>query len=412
MRIRIRVDSIGKYLLALLMMFLIIRPQFIITMLPLSGLRILSYLELVLLIIIALSSFNKFCSVVIDKQFIALLILYLYILLITRIQSGTLGLAIYNGVAVVCAVVYVKFFSFNYGYNDFIKYFNAALSTYIWINLLTMLIFPEGIVRSTVHAYNSAPVYFLGQVNQFSIHLILASVLLIIYRLGKQKFTFVVFFFNILPIILTFLIDVATTAIVAIGIMICGIILIKVFPNSVRKIERPILNSIIVVMIFFLISRLLELPVIASFTTNFLGKDITLASRTAIWEQAFYLLQDTSILLFGKGEISGSAYVVLNSGATFSAHNILLQICFISGLIGLALFCFVFYVSIIKIEKSNQIYKRAMLAICLLAFCLINMTEVYTFPMIYTSLLVFDAAGSILETEEQGNRIGGNTNAT
>lgn len=397
---KIRVDSIKKYTLALMMMFFIVRPQFIITMYPENGLKMLSYLELGLFIVIFLLSPTLFLtSIIRDKQFIIVLVLHIYIYVVTRINMGTLGLAFYNGIAVVCAVGFIKYFSLKHGFKEFIKYFNYAVSSLVWVNLITMFIFPDGIVRSTVHIYNSAPVFFLGQVNQFSIHLILSIILFIALRLMDSSYKIGNIVFCVLPIILTIFKDVATTAIVAIGIMIIGIIVVVAFPNLISRFERPVLNTMIVVIVFFLLSRILTLPIIVKFITSVLGKDITLASRTAIWEEAFNILKDRNTLLFGRGEISGSAYVVLNTGAAFSAHNILLQVCFISGLIGLVLFILFFYRSIYRIEKSNQVFKRAVISVCLLAFCVINMTEVYTFPMVYSTILVFDCFGRYLASE-------------
>lgn len=392
----IRVNTIKKYFLAIVMLFLTIRPQFIITLFPENGMRVMSYADLILVILLGLFSMRGFVNILKDKHFIIVTILYIYIWILTRVSHGTVGLALYNGISVVSAVIFIKYFENRYGYVDCIKYFNMALSTFIWVNLITMYVFPDGIVRSNVHIYNSVPVFFLGQVNQFTVHLILSAILFIIQKLNYPKFTLGNVLLQILPLILTILNDVATTAIVAIAIMIAGLVTVKILPNIIRKIERPILNTILVVIAFFLISRLLSLPIVANVITNILGKDVTLASRTSIWEQAFSLLRDPSILIWGKGEISGSAYVSLYSGATFSTHNLLLQVCFLSGLVGLLLFCAFFYISIYRIEKMSKVYKRAVLAICMLAFCLINMTEVYTFPMIYFTILMFDCAGYML----------------
>ena len=77
---KIRVDSIKKYILALIIMFFIVRPQFIITMNPENGLRILSYSELGLFIVVFLSSITLFVkSIIRDKHFTIVIALYIYI---------------------------------------------------------------------------------------------------------------------------------------------------------------------------------------------------------------------------------------------------------------------------------------------------------------------------------------------
>jgi O-antigen ligase len=100
--------------------------------------------------------------------------------------------------------------------------------------------------------------------------------------------------------------------------------------------------------------------------TDYLGKDVSLTSRTLIWKEAEALVLDN--WLFGAGR--GVEITYMGSlgewQMTHEAHNFVLEILMEGGVVALALFGALFFKAIKGLNMSNKTHKLVFIALCVI----------------------------------------------
>ena len=96
------------------------------------------------------------------------------------------------------------------------------------------------------------------------------------------------------------------------------------------------------------------------------------------------------------GEATGGAYITIWTGHTFSAHNIILQVMLLGGIVLLTIFIVPIIKTIKIIGSLSDIRAKAVLSICMFVFFLMNMLEVYYYPMVFLTLYIFYQTGIYL----------------
>ena len=169
---------------------------------------------------------------------------------------------------------------------------------------------------------------------------------------------------------------------IAFFILISAIVTYSLFPRIVAFLVNPVKCILVTITVFLLLTKLLTWDVISDFIVNVVGKDITLSERTTIWTGVYEKLSNIFTLVFGLGEVPGGAYITIYTGNTFSAHNIILQICLSGGLVLLSVFAGIIGVTVKKISSIREKKIQAIISICLFVFCIVNMTEVFELPIV------------------------------
>ena len=132
--------------------------------------------------------------------------------------------------------------------------------------------------------------------------------------------------------------------------------------------------------------------------------DVSVSTRSKIWEACFEILEDNKIFGLGTGvnnvrELLHNTYGIKQP----HAHNIILQIMLENGIIGVLLFAAILVVFAVNMIKLARLGGRARgLAISLLAsiaaFCMCGMTD-YPFyglkPMCYMMLIFGLSAAAV-----------------
>lgn len=124
----------------------------------------------------------------------------------------------------------------------------------------------------------------------------------------------------------------------------------------------------------------------SDFIVNKLNKGITLNGRTPIWERCLYYLQDQPLIGFGYEERSVTISKILFN----HAHNIMLEILYRGGFIGIILFVILLIVLGRKIKNYQNNGIVMMLGWCIVLFVFLASIEFafYRYPYIVLFVLL------------------------
>ena len=216
-----------------------------------------------------------------------------------------------------------------------IEFIAAALSlstVFCVVNLLTIVAFPEGLYQtpSTFLGDN----FFLGHRNGVGLYILLmlvSSLILDNYSddaplIGKR--TLALYVVGLVQTLLAF----CATTIIALAIFGVGLCMLK--NKHIRWVFNPLISVSVGLIgnisILFLRAQTLFAPLIETV----LHRDVSLSSRTKIWDITLNLVSGSNSVL-GRG-VDGYQNIRIRDTVISSAHNELLNIILQSGLLGLA----------------------------------------------------------------------------
>lgn len=391
---KINLTKSTQYLWMLIMVFLIVRPQCIISVYP-ESVMIFSiiYAAMTALLLILQS------RTIFKNPFIMGVILYyLYDLVNTILQhSASPTLVFVVGIWVLFTITIISHQIIRYGFKDTVYELSICFGIILWLNCILIAFFQEGLVFVLGGAGRFNRIFLLGQTNQLSIFFAFEVILVVCNCFVQKKLSiaYLMFTLGFWPVSFAVLgtTNRSMTGTIAGVLFIIGYLLYKLLPFLVRKIVNPVASTVLIIILFVSLTRLLALESVSHFIQDVLNKDVTLSERTTIWAQVYVVLSNVKALIFGMGEATGGAYITIWTGHTFSAHNIILQILLLGGLILLAIFIVLVVKTIKSIGSIRNVKAKAALSICLFIFFLINMLEVYYYPMVFLTLYILYETG-------------------
>lgn len=206
----------------------------------------------------------------------------------------------------------------------------SIMSVYCITNLITVIAFPDGMYQtpSTFPGDN----YFLGHRNGAGLYILLMLVSSLILENNRKEFplvgrrTWILYSVGVLQTLMAFC---ATTLI---ALIFFGVGLCVMRSTRIRGLLNPLAASVIGVLcnigvVFFRIQTLF-----APLIEDVLHRDISLSSRTEIWDQVLTLISGLNILL-GRG-VDGHESIVIGETVISSAHNEPLDIMLQAGIFG------------------------------------------------------------------------------
>lgn len=257
---------------------------------------------------------------------------------------------------------------------------------YVIINFILLLLYPNGLILEPTLIGTLSNYYFLGLDNQFAWFIMPCVILAMLnyYINGKFKISL----FSILICLLTIFITWSATAVASIVLfVILSLLVLLPIKRYYFKIKMNYLLYIYISFFtLFVILRNLNFPIISDLIINFLGKNLTFSGRTVIWNEVIKQIFNSPLIGYGANE----GRIVMNtvSHISVSSHNVILQILFESGIIGLFSFINIFLVFLNKFK--NKHYDRFMEQVSIGVFCiLITMTmEVYNLEYLFIIILI------------------------
>ncbi len=270
----------------------------------------------------------------------------------------------------------------------------------VYINLLTILIAPDGFFSRNNSAYGMTEEWFLGADNNFAMWLVPALVVAWIYaEVFKTKKRSILL---TMVIILTELVRGSATGFI--GVLI---FLMLIFIPYMRTILTPF-RSIILVFIAFVVIVLMGNMGFLEPIVEMLGKDMTFSGRVVIWENAIEAIKDKPILGYGILENNevvkylGRVETATWLGATH-CHCQFLQLVFQGGFIA-AIFIVLAYILVIKEGKQNWDIRLTRYGIYgVVVYTIMGIVEVVENPLMF---MLFPLAYYIAKLRESSNRLG------
>ncbi len=334
-----------------------------------------------------------------NKLFLSFTVLESFILLITIINSGYYQGAVNKMTETLLLICLIC--SYENDMFRFIKITYHELEILIYLNLITLILVPEGLVHIQIddYWYGTANQWVIGVPNTFIYWLFPMAVIsiLLTYLDYKNK---VRYFASMLAVIGTEIINGSGTG----KIMIILYIAIIFLPLIKRFIStRSILIASAFAFITIVITRSYE--ILAPIIQNFLHKEMTLTNRVYIWDNVLREIAEKPII--GNGLLTGDDMIqrigmflgVLHGGSTH-AHCHYLQILFEGGFIGFALFVNIYILLIKRTSKIRDSKAVRAVVVGLLVFSIGAVVEVFDYATMYLVFMLVYFAPEISRIEQ------------
>lgn len=265
-------------------------------------------------------------------------------------------------------VIGLWFFTFTRYDNAIINVLFYYLALLVTVNLIVFFAFPEGVYVEYSMWGERLSYWILGMNNSFAPFVLLNEVIAAYLFLKKKK---PIYLIAIIASILTSLFASSATMLVGVGVLSILIMLSFIF----RKIIHNTFTNLFFIasfLLFFLIVVFSRQDMFAFFIENILGKNLTLTSRTIIWERSFAYIFQKPILGYGLLNTDD----VRNMLSASHQHNFYLNILFQGGFLSLIVFLFL----INRVRKGLTHSKGAsyfVLSSGFFAFLIVFISEVY-----------------------------------
>ena len=309
----------------------------------------------------------------------------LWTVAVTIVRNGQVGLAFRDSLPLISLIAIFELFKEDIW--GLIKSAYYYLEFYLYLNLVSVILRPDGLFSRYNEAYGYTQEYLLSSKNFFVFWMVPALLLgLLLKNHGYFKWRYV-FFSTAMLMNQVFWGSSTGLVAVVIFLVMANFPFKQVFFNPIYL----MLTNIGLSLAAFFGARIAPLAFVVE---NVLGKNLTFTNRNRIWENAFLAINRHKFLGHGFMPAERIAYILGDFGGGFTwlgathAHNHFLQVAFQSGLIGLG--CFMIHImQIIKTIYKN-IGKKAfqICSIGLFVYTLVGLTEYFSFVMIHLCILV------------------------
>lgn len=246
------------------------------------------------------------------------------------------------------------------------------------INLYTIVKYPEGFyIRYDVLSSGAGmPYWFLGNRNlfvDFLLPMMITAILLEFFK-GKGK---VKFYIALTISLLTVLCTGSATTILIIAIILFYWIYLK------RRMCPKWFDGIYIFTVYAVVSVMIvamgQTNIFSFFIVNVLKKDVTLSSRTSVWQAVLEKLPESPWI--GYGYRSGTNF--LPDRKVMHAHNLFLHILYSGGILAFLTLVILFSICAFVLRKYKQYRLGAIMTAMFLAYLWMEFSE----PRIYFPFL-------------------------
>ncbi len=277
---------------------------------------------------------------------------------------------------------------FEYGLKNNTKTFFKSISNYfsllILINFISILMYPSGMYTTTLNYTDN---WILGYRNLHILYIMLG--LLFSYLISiiyYKKLRFRDYVLTLISTVSLFIADSGTSKI-GILIILVGCILPKILNNRIFNIKSYTIAYIVscVSIIFLRIQNYFEHLIV-----DILHRNLTFTGRTYIWDYIIKYINQKPMLGYGKEYIEYRLYKTSHWPSSH-AHNLILEILYQSGIIGLISYLIIAYNSFkqLYIYRNSKVSK--IISLFIFAYMIMLLTEFYNFEFtIYLFVLGYN----------------------
>lgn len=248
-----------------------------------------------------------------------------------------------------------------------ISAFQCLMFVELAINLICLILFPDGLWR-TYSIYGDEAIYsFLGLDNQTTPIFIVAE-LIIFIKLYYNDFIFSIYTKIYIAVLIGNLLLTGS----ATGIMGCVIVpLLFIMGIHFSKIVNIKTVFITIVGIFILIVLLRLQNIFAFIIEGIFNKDLTLTNRIGIWDKAIEMIKQKPILGYGCGTLDAII-------GDRHAHDFYLQIILQTGILGASVYINIFRIALKNCWKEKNAIYSLIFAAVFLGYMICGISEVYS----------------------------------
>lgn len=361
-----------KLLGYLLLIIPFLKPYYFTTINSVNAIYNFSQIISVVIIFILYFKHKK-----ISKFIIAVILLEIIYIVSTYYNDGALRESILNAIQTIgfCMIV-------DYGMKKdcriFFKAITIVLSIIVIANLISIIMNPNGYWTGINR------IWLLGNKNGHLSMILPAIICIYIDSYINNKTSMKLYIFIIIGILSVVLLESATSIL---GMFILSIYII--FNKIIDKHEKVfnINNYFIAYIVLFFAVIIFRLQDIFSFIiVDLFGKDLTFTGRTDIWNTAIELIKCNPILGYGNmSEIQ--RIIIFNNQNAVHCHNLLLDIIFQVGILGITVFIYIINIVRKQIKKYNSKVAK-FLSWSILVYAIILITEVYSLEKILWVFLI------------------------
>lgn len=287
----------------------------------------------------------------------------------TAVSNGLITNAIMNSITVIAPCLWVLIKSEES--DNIIESLKDYMYFLIIANVISIMLFPNGIYTSnSMWSEDSMHYYVLSIENSMAPYLLTTIMLSGISLLRKRrniKFDVVAVIFCIIT---PFLLESATLLLVVSLFVVLGLAII--FTEKFDNKSFINLYIIIAIAMTFLIVLFRRMDIFAYLIEVVLKRDLTLTSRTRIWDASLDAICQKIILGYG---VQNTVFL-RNLLKASHQHNYYLHILFQGGIIAFASFCVIMN-ECRKHLNSNVDKNKSLMAVCLFCYMIAFIGEVY-----------------------------------
>ncbi len=381
-----------KYSYILFILFIFILPPPFLNEIPYYPFFNNLITTLIVFVLILLNIYKQRINmfIMITLMFVCWNVLSSYIL-----AEGILD--IFNNIKIVSIVLLINLFINNH-LISLLKSLNWLFSIYIYLNFITILLFPNGLYMDNPRTDHYRSAWLLGIENQF-VYTIVPGITIIIlytfYKKNKLDFNSVI---ALLVSIITILSSWSATAIVSYVLFILGLVFL--LTKGTKKLLNYNLLIILYSFIWIVVVRINSYNFFQNIIENILDKDMTFSNRTVIWDRAFLMIESSA--WYGYGNNSVIELITKD----FRTHNLILQMLLDNGLVSLILFILLLSLigqQLIKYNANTNVM-ISIIVIGMFAFLIGGLAESYQLNHLFLiMILLYNCKYIILYKNETSN---------
>src|SRR5699024_800515 len=275
---------------------------------------------------------------------------------------------------------------------------NITYLILVYENLIFYIVFPNGYEQTITNNGEYVSRYLISVYNQFAATIIPAVIVIIVYTYMRYYSIKLQSIILIITVSFTFIYFWSATSIVGIALIVIYLIMFgKTVFNSLVKVQVIIP---IIIGLFIMIVGFNNLGVFSFVIENILDKDVTLSTRTIIWDAAIEMIKESPY--FGYGYLGeGSKYIVFGSGRERDAHNTILQYMLQHGVVGFIPLIFLIILFIKNLVRQSGHYITKFILFSFFAATTMMLSEVYAFRYLLLIIILGIYTPYIIREQEK-----------
>lgn len=254
----------------------------------------------------------------------------------------------------------------------------------VYINLVTILIFPEGMYT------NITTNWLLGYKNYYFPFFIGFLIVALLYN-NYFTFSYRPYLLIITMVITLYVVESSTSLFV----FVLFFLIYFLMRNSDSRLINAWTFTITYIVLFFILVLSRKMSLFSVIIENIFHKNMTLSGRTRIWDSVISLVKQKPI--FGWGLMSYEDSIGLIGLTTGThAHNTLLQFLYTGGIVSLILWVTFYCLIVNKLYKYRNYNTAKVITIALFTYSIGCLVETYSSALIFVMFALADNIDRII----------------